>query len=239
MTVVSSDQDYLDDLKSLEDYILIEMNISELLLTTNEGKYISVSLEADRARLGKRLRGEASAVYKGLANLTAEEINTLMKEGKLTVCGHELDMDDVKVNRAFTGNTELLEACWSAGEVVVIDLEIDQELRFKGLAREFVNRVQKARKKVILILIILIILIHLLHLLPPPPLRVALSPVTLLMCITPSPPRTGNWPAPSSARALTLQRLLGSPLSHSPSALRSALPSLRLTVPSRELTTCS
>ena len=147
MTVVETDQTVLDDLKSLESYIVLELNILELKLSTEEGKYIKVTLEPERAKLGKRLRNKASAVYKAIAALSPESVKEFTQKGKIEIEGCEIAADDVKVNRSFVGDTKRFEACWEGGIVAILDLKEDDELTQKGLARNFINRVQKARKK--------------------------------------------------------------------------------------------
>jgi len=147
MTVIETNQKLLDNLKSLENYILLELNISELILSTDEGKYVKLSLDPDRAKLGKRLRADASAVYKAIAALSMDDIKKFIANGKMEINGKEICTDDVKINRSFVGDTKKFEACWEGGIVAVLDLEENKELRQKGLAREFINRVQKARKR--------------------------------------------------------------------------------------------
>ena len=54
----------------------------------------------------------------------------------------------VQVFREFKGDTKVQEATWEKDVLIVLDLQVDEAMRSRGLAREVVNRVQKLRKKV-------------------------------------------------------------------------------------------
>jgi len=147
ITVVHNDEVLLNDLRTLKDYIVLEMNVAELILTNEESKYIRVKVEPDKAVLGKRLRQAATAVYAAVGEMTAAQIKSFQEQGKIVIAGNELAGSDLQVKREFSGDTQQYEATWDGGMVVILDVRMDAELRQRGLAREAVNKVQKARKK--------------------------------------------------------------------------------------------
>ena len=72
-----------------------------------------------------------------------------MSSGVLEIAGHELNGDDLQVTR-YLANTnaetgDILSHCDSS-IVALLDCTEDSELKSEGLAREFVNRVQRLRK---------------------------------------------------------------------------------------------
>ncbi|PIO55660.1 Anticodon-binding domain protein [Teladorsagia circumcincta] len=134
MIVVNRDGQFLEDLKSLEHYILSEVNIRQLTVSQDKHKY-GITLKADPnfRILGARLKGDQKK------NLP----------GKLTVCGHELSSEEVSVSytSAQSGTSDHGYETHSDGKtIVMLDVSEDSSLVEEGLAREITNRVQKLRK---------------------------------------------------------------------------------------------
>ena len=58
LVVIHKDQQYLDDVKSLESYVLDELNIKTLTLSSDKANYnVSLRAEPDHKTLGFRLKG--------------------------------------------------------------------------------------------------------------------------------------------------------------------------------------
>jgi len=144
--VVHSDAQYLADLETLKPYLLEELNVRGLTLTTDTGSFVTLRAEPDRERLGKRLRKEMGAVATAIQALTQEQLKVLLEKGEIEVLGHALTTEDVKVIREFKGDSRY-EAGFSEDALTMLDCLVDDELRSEGLAREVINRVQKLRKK--------------------------------------------------------------------------------------------
>lgn len=150
LVVVHTDEQYLDDVRSLESYVIDELNIRDLILTSDEEKYgVEYSVIPDVKSLGQKFKKDAMKVKKALPNLSAEEIRTFMQTGSLTVEGCALAADDLRVKRGITQTEENknLEVAVEAGCLVILDSFAYPELAQEGLAREFLNRVQRLRKK--------------------------------------------------------------------------------------------
>lgn len=150
LVVFHSDQQYLDDVKSLSGYIEEELNISELTLTSDEtASGVTYRLEADWPVLGRKLRKDAAKVRKGLEKTTSAETKEYAATGKITVEGIDLEAGDLRVVRNV--NTAGLEGKWDSntdGQVVVLlDTAMHEHLQDYGMARELVNRIQRLRKK--------------------------------------------------------------------------------------------
>ncbi|KAK5977453.1 Anticodon-binding domain protein, partial [Trichostrongylus colubriformis] len=100
MIVVNRDGQFLEDLKSLEHYILSEVNIRQLTVSQDKRKY-GIILKADPnfKILGVRLKGDQKKVVDYLkTQVTENELEQFLAEGKLTVCGHELSSEEVSVS---------------------------------------------------------------------------------------------------------------------------------------------
>lgn len=150
LVVIHSDPQYLDDVKSLESYIKEELNIRDLTLSSDEGKYgVEYSVLADVKNLGMKFKKEAAKVRKALPNLSPEEIKKFLETGSITVEGCELVSEDLRVQRGVkqTPETKNYEVAVDTDCLVLLDVFAYPELAQEGMAREFLNRVQRLRKK--------------------------------------------------------------------------------------------
>ena len=84
----------------------------------------------------KTVAGEISA-------MNSDQIANLEKDGKMTVAGHEIGLEDVEIStKDIPGWTVTSE-----GKITVaLDLTLTDELKAEGIAREFINRIQNLRK---------------------------------------------------------------------------------------------
>lgn len=146
-----ADVDYLDDIKGLQNYIKDELNVKKVILTTDEEKFnIKWALTADWSVLGRKLRNDVKKVKDSLSDIASDDVKGYIKEGYIVVNGIHLESGDLIPTRDITNvkNSEISDyICHSDQEVVVLlDKSILPEFEEETVARELVNRVQKARK---------------------------------------------------------------------------------------------
>jgi isoleucyl-tRNA synthetase len=151
LVVFHADPDYLEDVKSLERYIQSELNVRDVIFTSDEDtsgvKYRAV---ADWPVLGKKLRASVGLVKKALPDVSSAEIKEYIETGKLTVAGISLVAGDLAVQRyiALPAGSEQQYATQTDNDVVIrLDIKVHPELFAEWIAREVINRVQKLRKK--------------------------------------------------------------------------------------------
>lgn len=144
------DAEWLEDAKSLQRYIQSELNVRDVIFTSEESasgvRYRAV---ADWAVLGRKLRKDLARVKNALPKVTSEEIKGYVQTGKLTVDGIELVEGDLTVQRyiELPATAEAQYATHTDNDVVVrLDILVHPELAGEWLARELINRVQKLRK---------------------------------------------------------------------------------------------
>ena len=150
LIVIHSDQQYLDDVRSLESYIVDELNVRDLILTSDEQKYnVQYSVLADVKNLGIKFKKDAAKIKKALPGLSSEDIKKFLENGSLTVEGCQLSAEDLRVQRGIpqSPETKHLEIAVEGGCMIILDTFAYPELAQEGLAREFVNRIQRLRKK--------------------------------------------------------------------------------------------
>lgn len=144
------DQQFLDDVRTLEGYILEELNVRDLILTTDEKSYgVEYSVQADVKNLGQKFKKDAAKIRKALPALTGEQIHSFLDSGKITVEGHELLAEDLRVNRGLkqSEETKNYEPAVEGQIMILLDAFAYPELAQEGLMREVLNRVQRLRKR--------------------------------------------------------------------------------------------
>jgi isoleucyl-tRNA synthetase len=150
LVVIHPDQQYLDDIKSLQNYVLEELNVRDLVLSSDEEKYnVQYTATADFSILGKKLKKDAVKVKKALPNLKSQEIKDYIKDGHITIEGIKLEGEDLLVKRGLAKDSNSKDQEFNTDNDVLIILDVASypELEQEGLAREVIRRVQDLRKK--------------------------------------------------------------------------------------------
>ncbi|PYH99703.1 isoleucyl-tRNA synthetase,cytoplasmic [Aspergillus ellipticus CBS 707.79] len=150
LVVIHQDQQYLDDVKSLQSYILEELNILEIVLSSDETKYnVQYSVNADWPTLGKKLKKEVQKVKKALPSLTSEDVKKFVADKKMLVDGIELVEGDLVVKRGLKEDpaSANMEPNTDNDLLTILDANLYPELAEQGLGREIINRLQRLRKK--------------------------------------------------------------------------------------------
>ncbi|KAJ9195218.1 hypothetical protein DTO166G4_3583 [Paecilomyces variotii] len=150
LVVIHQDQQYLDDVKSLESYILEELNVRDLVLSSDEAKYnVQYSVTADWPTLGKKLKKDAQKVKKALPSVTSDDVKKFVADKKILVDGIELVEGDLVVKRGLKEDdgSKNMETNSDNDVLTILDANLYPELAHEGLAREVVARVQRLRKK--------------------------------------------------------------------------------------------
>lgn len=147
MVVIHRDDTYLHDVKSLEKYVLEEMNVKKVQFTCDKEKYgITLRVEPDHKILGARLKGDFKAVTQALKDLDNHQCEKLIADGFVELIGNRIDVSEVRVIFQAQGNDQY-EAHSDNDVLILLNVTPDQEMLDEGFAREIINRVQKLRKK--------------------------------------------------------------------------------------------
>ena len=151
LLIFHPEEQYIADVKSLQRYVQSELNVRDVVFTTDEASSgIRYQAVADWAILGRKLRKDLGRVKNALPKVSSEEVKAYIDSGKLTVDGIELVKGDLTVQRylEIPPASEGQYATHTDGDVVVrLDIQVHPELMGEWLAREVINRVQKLRKK--------------------------------------------------------------------------------------------
>lgn len=161
IVVISTDRDILEDVMELSHYIKLELNVEELETTDNKEKYgVRIKAQPDIKSLGARLRGESKSVIEIIKKMSELELQEYQNDPEnFKVAGHILEEGELKLVYSFENvdqtngdslskpHEQRYEAHSDGKMVVLLDILPDKSLIDRGIAREFVNRIQKLRKK--------------------------------------------------------------------------------------------
>jgi isoleucyl-tRNA synthetase len=128
--------------------VTAELNVKELDFVTDEAELVSYTAKPNYRALGPRFGKRMPQVAAAVEALDPAHVAGVLAEGgKIGVnvegAEHELGPDDVTL---MLQPLEGYEVEAEAGHAVALQLELDDELRREGLAREIVHAVQIARK---------------------------------------------------------------------------------------------
>ncbi|XP_034833516.1 isoleucine--tRNA ligase, cytoplasmic [Maniola hyperantus] len=147
LVVIHQDQTYLDDINTLLNYVLEEINIKKVELSSDKEKYgITLRVEPDHKTLGARLKGDFKAVTQALKDLNNEQCEKFVADGFVELIGQRVDLSEVRVIFQAQGNDQY-EAHSDNDVLILLNVTPDQSMLDEGFAREIINRLQKLRKK--------------------------------------------------------------------------------------------
>jgi isoleucyl-tRNA synthetase len=131
------------------DLVTAELNVKELDFVSDEGELVSYTAKPNYRALGPRFGKRMPQVAAAVEALDAAHVAQVMANGGeigINVEGdeHTLGPDEITLALQPLDGYEV-EA--EAGHAVALQLELDEELRQEGIAREIVHAVQIARKE--------------------------------------------------------------------------------------------
>jgi isoleucyl-tRNA synthetase len=136
-------------IEASSDLVKAELNVKELDFVSEEGELVSYAVKPNYRSLGPRFGKRMPQVAAAVEALDPVHVARVMADGGevgINVDGdeHAIGADEVTLSLQPLEGYEV-EA--EAGHAVALQLELDDELRREGLAREIVHAVQNARKE--------------------------------------------------------------------------------------------
>lgn len=146
MVPVGSDE-RRKELEAMAPLILSEVNVKELKLVGDDEGVLVKSIKPDFKKLGPKFGKQMKAVAAAITAMSQQEIARLEREGsvQLTIDGGDItvELPDVEIH------SEDIPGWLVTNEgnvTVALEVEITDELRKEGVARDLVNRIQNIRK---------------------------------------------------------------------------------------------
>ena len=152
VVVIHKDEQCLKDIRSLERYVMEELNVKAVTLSSDKASYgVTLRAEPDHKTLGARLKGAFKPVMAEIKTLNDAVLTSFVEGESLVIQGHKILPEDIRIMYSFSGEkskelSEKYEADSQEDILVMLDTTPDQDMLDEGVAREVINRVQKLRK---------------------------------------------------------------------------------------------
>ncbi|HMQ00561.1 MAG TPA: DUF5915 domain-containing protein, partial [Cyclobacteriaceae bacterium] len=133
--------------KQVEEIILAEVNVKSIEYIDDASGVVVKKAKPNFKKLGKQYGAKMKEVAALIAAFDQAEIKTLESTGKLTKASYDFELADAEiVSEDIPG--------WAVANdgalTVALDINVSDELKKEGIARDFVNRVQNLRKELLL-----------------------------------------------------------------------------------------
>ncbi len=136
-----------NDITEVENIILSEVNIKEIEYISGSNDILVKKIKPNFKTLGPRFGKQMKDVANAITSMTQEQINIIETEQKIVLQNATndfvIDISDVEII------SEDIPGWLVASEgqlTVALDIQISNELRYEGIARELINRIQNMRK---------------------------------------------------------------------------------------------
>jgi isoleucyl-tRNA synthetase len=137
------------DLSEFHSIISEELNVENLETEKNLDRFQRIEIAPNHKVLGKKCRADLPKVLSELAKIEAEIFLSQIEEGKANLAGYDINLEDVSLRRVEKeGFAAATFADEELGDIsLVLDMELNEDLLSKGLAREITRRIQSKRKE--------------------------------------------------------------------------------------------
>ncbi len=143
LTVYHDDAAMLADLRAVAGYLQDELNVEAVRYGSDASAVVTMNARANFRVLGKRLGKRMPEFKAAIEALDPSALRTLSDTGEVEVLGERFTTQEIEVEKVARAGSEVA----TNGDITVeLDTRLDERLQRKGLAREFVNRIQRARK---------------------------------------------------------------------------------------------
>jgi isoleucyl-tRNA synthetase len=143
-----ADRSFRNKFEAVKDLILAEVNVKEVEFIDDSSAIVQKKIKPDFKVLGPRFGKMMKDISKKISELTRDEIADFESKGNYTatIDGREITLT--------TSDVEIISEDIPGWQVandgrltVALDITVTDELRYEGIAREFVNRIQNIRKE--------------------------------------------------------------------------------------------
>lgn len=140
-------KDFQEQFDAVKAIILSEVNVKEVEYLTDAAGIISKKIKANFKTLGPKYGKLMKQISGEIAGFTQENISQLEKSGvyELNIGGElvSLSLEDVEIQ---TEDIPGWTVASEGGLTIALDINLTEELKQEGIAREFINKIQNIRK---------------------------------------------------------------------------------------------
>lgn len=143
-----TERSFRDKFEAVKDLILAEVNVRNVEFIDDTSAIVVKKIKPDFKTLGPRYGSMMKNINRAITELTRQEIADFERSGS-----HKMNFDGKEVILT-TADVEIISEDIPGWQVandgrltVALDITVTDELRYEGIAREFVNRIQNIRKE--------------------------------------------------------------------------------------------
>jgi isoleucyl-tRNA synthetase len=137
------DDQFARRVRIVEDIICAEVNVKSIEYIDDTSDLLVKKVKPNFAKLGKKYGPKMKEVTAVINAFGKHDIATIEKTGALSRDGFDLTLEDVLISSEDVPGWAVAS---EGGVTVALDINVTEELRKEGIARDFVNRVQNLRK---------------------------------------------------------------------------------------------
>lgn len=140
------DSAFQEKVEKVKDLILSETNIKDIEFISDTTGIIKKKIKPNFKALGAKVGKDMKAVSTAIQAFGAEEISTLEKDGSIVLVdtGYTIGLEDVEIIAEDVAGWQVANL---GNLTVALDIQITDELKQEGIARELINRIQNLRKE--------------------------------------------------------------------------------------------
>ncbi len=147
--VPAIDKDFIDQIDKVKELILSEVNVKEIEYIGDTSGIISKKVKPNFKLLGKKLGGKMKLASDVIQSLSNDDIQTLEQNGNfdIHIDGETFNilLEEVEI---ISDDIQGWLVASNNGITVALDINITENLKNEGFAREIVNKIQTERKEV-------------------------------------------------------------------------------------------
>ena len=141
-------KEFQEQFDAVKNIILSEVNVKEVEFLTDAAGIISKKIKANFKTLGPKYGKLMKQISGEIAGFDQQDISNLEKTGSydLNINGEKisLSLEDVEIQ---TEDVPGWLVASEGGLTIALDINLTEELKQEGIAREFINKIQNIRKE--------------------------------------------------------------------------------------------
>ena len=135
-------------IESIQDQLISEINIKKIEIIHGENNFFVKNVKPNFKKLGPKYGNEIQSVSKLINKLNQNQISELEEKKALNIKlnGKNIILDISEVEIYFS-DVKGLQVAQGNGEIVALDISLNDNLIKEGISRELINRIQNLRKE--------------------------------------------------------------------------------------------
>ncbi len=138
LTIVAKDA---DNIASYEEIIKDELNVKNIIYQTDVKLFADIVLKINFPLVGKRLPAQMKDIIAANKMASWERLSN----NKILIAGVELDASEFELNLV-PKDKQSSQSLATNDALVVLDLDVTDELKLEGIARDIIRLIQQSRK---------------------------------------------------------------------------------------------